>query len=610
MLGRRIGSWILERELGRGGMGAVFEARHVSLHTRAAVKVISAGLESEESFRQRFRREAELQAQLRHNNVARVLDYLEDGGQWFLVIEHLDRGSLADWLGRGDRVSREQAVTWMRQALAGLGHAHEKGIVHRDIKPANLMFSASGEVVVVDFGIARADAAPGLTGTGIAIGTPHYMSPEQIVRPDRVDGRADIYSLGIVLYELLAGRRPFHADSEFSILQAHVSEPPPPLRTIDPGIPPQLDSVVMRALAKNPDDRFPDCESMARALSGDVAVPARTLDTPVPAGGTVMRSAFYERSAVPDAGGPSPGDLRDRKRRAFQRRLLGGTAAVLAAATVLAVRLSDDAGDVRTEPPVTQTETTATTTTATTTTATTTTATTTTQPLVSPDRPADPERQDQQVGVSNGTNEQSVLGSQRKPVDPSFDRPSQSPSLDAPPQLPPSQPRPMPRLPENPQLAVIGMGSDPSFAGALEQELERRLSTHQISDEHGVPEVDELLARQDVTPKALGAELLKAGFHVLVLLRVEGGEEREVRFGGQSLSAKGARVRLNAYLLPANRNLGSGWTELVEYTELSASSKARQAFIGATADLRRAIDDEWSRLRAASSAAGALEATR
>ncbi|HEX6099267.1 MAG TPA: serine/threonine-protein kinase [Thermoanaerobaculia bacterium] len=606
MLGRRIGSWILERELGRGGMGSVFEARHASLQTHAAVKVISAGLESEDSFRQRFRREAELQAQLRHNNVARVLDYLEDGGQWFLVIEYLDRGSLAELLARGEKVSRDQAVAWTRQALAGLGHAHEKGIVHRDIKPANLMFSASGEVVVVDFGIARADAAPGLTGTGIAIGTPHYMSPEQIVRPDRVDRRADIYSLGIVLYEMLAGRRPFHADSEFSILQAQVSEPPPPLRTIDPGIPPQLEAVVMRALAKNPDDRFPDCESMARALSGDVAVPARMLDAPVPAGGTVMRSAFYERAAVADAGGPSPGDLRDRKRRAFQRRLLGGTAAVLAVATVLAVRFSDDAGDVQPGPEVTQTETTVTTTTATTTTAT----TTTTQTPVNPDRPADPGRQDKQVEVSNGTHEQSVLGSQQKPVDPPFGRPSEPPFRDAPSQPPPAQSPPMPRLPENPQLAVIGMGSDPSFAGALEQELERRLSTHQVSDEHGVPEVDELLARKDVTPKALGAELLKAGFHVLVLLRVEGGEEREVRFGGQSLSAKGARVRLTAYLLPANRNLGPGWTELVEYTELSASSKARQAFIGATADLRRAIDDEWSRLRAASSPAGALEATR
>src|ERR1700753_1781537 len=200
MLGRRIGSWVLERELGRGGMGAVYEARHATLRTPAAVKVLSAGLESEESFRQRFHREASLQAQLRHPNVARVLDYLEDQGQWFLVVEFLDRGSIADWLtAHGRKVSRQQSLEWMRQALAGLGHAHQKGIVHRDIKPANLLLNESGEVVVADFGIARAQSGPALTTTGNVVGTPYYMSPEQIVTPETIDGRSDIYSLGVPL---------------------------------------------------------------------------------------------------------------------------------------------------------------------------------------------------------------------------------------------------------------------------------------------------------------------------------------------------------------------------------------------------------------------------
>ncbi|MDQ3283247.1 MAG: serine/threonine protein kinase, partial [Acidobacteriota bacterium] len=227
MLGRRIGSWILEQELGRGGMGAVYRARHVSLKKFAAVKVLTAGLESREAFRKRFQREAELQAQLDHPNVARVLDYLEDGGQWFLVLDYLAHGNLADRM-RAGKVPRAQAIAWTRQALAGLAHAHDKGIVHRDIKPANLMFGRNGEIVLVDFGIARGGGAPGLTSTGVVIGTPHYMSPEQIVKPDRVDGRADIYAIGVVLYELLAGRRPFDGDSEFSVLQAHVNRPPAP----------------------------------------------------------------------------------------------------------------------------------------------------------------------------------------------------------------------------------------------------------------------------------------------------------------------------------------------------------------------------------------------
>src|SRR6202035_4662655 len=125
------------------------------------------------SFRQRFQREAKLQAQLRHPNVARVLDYLEDGGQWFLVVEYLDRGSLADVLSRdGARVPRAQALAWARQALSGLGYAHKKGIVHRDVKPANLLLNDTGELVVADFGIARADGVPSMTTTGIAVGSP------------------------------------------------------------------------------------------------------------------------------------------------------------------------------------------------------------------------------------------------------------------------------------------------------------------------------------------------------------------------------------------------------------------------------------------------------
>lgn len=131
MVGRRIGSWILEKELGRGGMGAVFEAHHASLPRRAAVKVLSPGLESEETFRQRFQREAQLQAQLKHPNVAHVLDYLEDGGQWFLVIDYIERGSLGDLLARREKVSRQQAIAWARQALSGLQHAPADGTIQR-----------------------------------------------------------------------------------------------------------------------------------------------------------------------------------------------------------------------------------------------------------------------------------------------------------------------------------------------------------------------------------------------------------------------------------------------------------------------------------------------
>ena len=590
MLGRRIGSWTLVRELGHGGMGAVFEARHVSLNTQAAVKVLSAGLESREAFRQRFRREAEMQAQLRHPNVARVLDYLEDGGQWFLVLEYLDHGSLADHLSRGESVSRQQAVAWMRDALAGLGHAHEKGIVHRDVKPANLMFGARGEVVVMDFGIARAGTAPGLTATGITVGTPQYMSPEQIMTPNQVDGRADIYSLGIVLYELLVGRRPFESRSEFSVLQAHVSEPPPPLHSIDPTIPPELEAVVMRALAKAPEQRYADCAAMIRALDL-VSGAAVTGTTPVLApagGGTAMHSVLYPRADVQNFAGPSAGELRDRKRRSLQMRLAAGAGTFLVVATVLAATFAGKKEGINSpNPPDTGV-----------------THMTDTTPTTTNDTAGST------IDVEKPPNEPPYERPDKPPVEPPVERPNKPGENNAgmnmfgsnftqtaPPVVPPPAPV-LPPLPATPQIAVIGSGDDPMLAASLEQEMERRLGSYRVSDERGDPDVDELLGRGNASPKALGGQLLKSGFHVLILMRVEKGDQRTFHFEGQEGSVKAARIRLSAYLLPANRSLGPGWTELVEYTELSLSAKARQAFIGATADLRQAIDDEWAQLRA------------
>lgn len=592
MIGRRIGSWILEGEVGRGGMGAVFEARHVSLRTRAAVKVLSPGLESEDSFRARFHREADLQVQLRHSNVARVLDYLEDGGQWFLVVEFLDRGSLANLLSRGERISREQAVIWARQALAGLGHAHHKGIVHRDIKPANLMLSESNEIVVVDFGIARAEGAPGLTGTGVSIGTPQYMSPEQIVTPDLVDWRTDVYSLGIVLYELLAGRRPFDSGSQFSVLQAHVSQPPPPLRSIDPAIPAELETVILRALAKKPENRYADCEAMARALERYADAPARhamgARSSSEPLGGTVRSSVLLEPAVLQEHVG-SANDVRNRKKRSFQRQLASGAVATIVAASILAFRFGTAADG---EPP--QRSTVAAVTSPDTTTTAHTGATThanATSAAIHPFKPPKPPNTSDR-GPSR------IEQPPPLPVSPLQGAPSNPPvtATVAP------QPPPVVNLPERPRIAVIGMGQDPLLAGALEQTMEGRLDRYDVRDERGDPEVGELLESKGakVTFKELGTQLVKSGFHILVVLRVEEAESRKIELRDLSGSVKAARMRLSAYLLPVNRSLGSGWTELVEYTEYSVANKAKLAFIGPTADLRKAIDDDWAQLRTAS----------
>ena len=598
MIGRRVGSWILERELGRGGMGAVFQAKHASLQTRAAVKVLSPGLESEESFRLRFHREAELQAQLRHSNVARVLDYLEDGGQWFLVVEYLNSGSLADLLSGGGKVAREQAVGWVRQALAGLGHAHQKGIVHRDVKPANLMLSESSEIVVVDFGIARAEGVPGLTGTGVAIGTPQYMSPEQIVTPDLVDWRTDIYSLGIVLYELLAGKKPFDAGSQYAILQAHVSQPPPPLRSIDPSIPPELDAIVMRALAKKPEQRYADCAAMSaelehkpvpmpRATNG--LAPTQPVDGPVPLGGTIRSSVLFEPAVQQDSRS-SAGEIRDRKRRVFQRQLVAATFVTIVVASILALKLGNGAEADTTN--VTSMSAVSTVADAATITTTTTGSGKTETHGVTDDHSDRPhEVTNPRVTTPVTETQQPVVVTTQPPVT----TPTPPTASAAP------QPPPMPPLPERPRIAVIGAGQDPLLAGALEQTMEQRLDRFDVHDERGDPEVGELLKTKGakVTSKELGAQLLKSGFQVLVLLNVEEAESRTVNLREVTGSVKAARITMNGYLLPANRTIGSGWTELVEYSETSAAAKARQAFIGPTADLRKAISDDYAQFRAA-----------
>lgn len=615
MIGRRIGNWILERELGRGGMGSVYEARHASLPTRAAVKVMTPGLESEESFRQRFHREADLQARLRHPNVVRVLDYLEDHGQWFLIVDYLERGSLADLLARGEKVERRRALAWARQALAGLGEAHRNGIVHRDVKPANLLLGANDEIVVADFGIARASSGPGLTGTGIAIGTPHYMSPEQIVTPQQVDGRADIYSLGVVLYELLAGRKPFNAASEFSVLQAQVNETPPALRSLDPSIPPALEEAVMRALVKMPTGRYRDCESMIRALDRTEQTPAARTATlqaaPPVSGGTVRASVLFEPAAAPNLANSSPGELRDRKRRGFLVRLAAMTAAVGGGAVLLAMQLANgqfttpaggsgsdvtSANAIGTLPPPSKPDT----------------GPVTPPPITRPvtpppytvTAPVTPPFQNNTATTQTAFSQTSPPVTQTSPLT-AAQQPVQTPLSLPPPGVvasPHAQPPAMQPLPEKPQIAVIGMGSEPLLAGALEQEMETRLAAYGLADEHGDPAVTEILQRKTADPKALGAKLLENGFHILVLLRVEEATRRTQSLRGMDGSVMASRMRMNAYLLPANRPIGPGWTEGAEYTELSAAIKARTAFIGPTADLRRAIDESWAALRTAAGA--------
>lgn len=244
-------------------MGEVFLARDDE-GSLGALKRLVPALELDDSFRRRFLREAKTHQQLSHQGVAEVLDHFEKDGKLYLVTEYLERGSLQDELDRnGARLPQARALRWVAEALEGLDYSHQRGVIHRDVKPSNLLLTAEGRCKVTDFGIARVlHSQDRLTFTGQALGTPKYMSPEQINEED-VDHRTDVYSMGIVLYELLTGRVPFGQEKQLAVWTAQVHEAPP---SMGADVPSAVEAIVMKALRKDPGDRHPGCGEFARVI--------------------------------------------------------------------------------------------------------------------------------------------------------------------------------------------------------------------------------------------------------------------------------------------------------------------------------------------------------
>jgi eukaryotic-like serine/threonine-protein kinase len=302
------GRYRIIRKLGAGGMADVYLAEDQELGRRVAIKILNDRHAADDSFIERFRREAKNAAGLSHPNIVSIYDRGEAEGTYYIAMEYLDGRSLKELIvGRGPAPVKT-AIDYARQVLAAVGFAHKHGIVHRDIKPHNVLVGPEGRLKVTDFGIARSGASQ-MTEVGSIIGTAQYLSPEQ-ARGAQVDQTSDLYSVGVVLYEMLTGQVPFTGDTPLEIAMKHLSEVPRPPSELRPEVPHDLDSVVLRALAKDPGERYQSADEMdadlARVLEGLPVDPdTETAATAVLAGSGVMAAAPTSVLTRPTAVAPA-----------------------------------------------------------------------------------------------------------------------------------------------------------------------------------------------------------------------------------------------------------------------------------------------------------------
>jgi eukaryotic-like serine/threonine-protein kinase len=314
----------LEELVGTGGMSSVFRAHDTQLERRVAIKILHAHYADDPEYLERFRREARAVARLSHPNIVTVIDRGDDDGRQYIVFEHVEGENLKELVLRAGRLPVRRALELALAVADGLAFAHDHGLVHRDVKPQNVLLSREGEVKVTDFGIARSlHVEHGVTQTGTVLGTGEYLAPEQ-ASGKSVSPATDVYSLGVVLWELLAGDVPFVGENFVAVALRHVNEPPPSLRERRPDVSPRLEAAVERALAKDPARRFPSMAAFAEELRACLAEAEG--ETPAPADDIAHTLVTAPRPIRP------PARVRPRHPRRSRRRPLTYALLVLMAA--------------------------------------------------------------------------------------------------------------------------------------------------------------------------------------------------------------------------------------------------------------------------------------